>query len=351
MPKKKFAHKKLGKPPGFLVYTGDNQDLKINFEFMQIDGENLVEEKKLNFDQVKKIDFSKGVSWLNVEGLSNVEMIAELGKFFNIHSLSLEDAVNINSRPKFEEYDDYVFILLKMMYYEGKDLVIEHVSFVLSEHGIITFQELRQDVFENVRIRLREGKGRIRTEGVNYLLYALIDALVDHYFIVFESFGDKIEDLENEILQDPDEQISIQIQELKKEIYKIRKSVFPMREVISRYERSDHKLMKDETRHYIRDVHDHSIQIIETVENYRDMTMGLMDLYMSSISNKMNNVMKVLTIIATIFIPLTFIAGVYGMNFDVMPELHYKYSYFILWGVMLIIFITMLIAFKKRKWL
>ncbi|MEZ4978604.1 MAG: magnesium/cobalt transporter CorA [Chitinophagales bacterium] len=351
MAKKKFAHSKLGKPPGYLVYTGDKSHINTRFEFIEIHKGEMTETSFTNLEELAARRKKDALTWINVEGLSNVNLLSDVGKAFAIHALSLEDTVNVNSRPKFEEYDDYVFIVLKMLYYEEENLVVEHVSFVMLENCIISFQELRQDVFESVRIRLREGKGRIRTAGIDYLLYALIDALVDHYFVIFENFGDKIEDLENEILLEPDDEISLKIQRLKKEVYKIRKAAFPLREVMSRFERSEHKLMQESTKPFIRDVHDHSIQIIETVENYREMTMGLMDLYMSSISNKMNNVMKVLTIIATIFIPLTFIAGVYGMNFEHMPELHYKYAYFILWGVFVVMFIAMLIAFRKRKWL
>ena len=305
----------------------------------------------ISFEEIKKLTFSEQCSWINAEGLANVDTIAQFGNHFNISALSLEDVVNIGARPKFEEFDDYLFIVLKMIYYKEDELQVEHVSFILKENLIISFQEIKEDVFEGVRQRVREGKGRIRTAGVDYLFYALIDALVDHYFIVFETFGDKIEELENEILEKPEERVSLKIQHLKKEIYKIRKAVFPLREVISRFERTDHRFVQESTKPFIRDVHDHSIQIIETTENYRDMTMGLMDLYMSSLSNKMNNVMKVLTIIATIFIPLTFVAGVYGMNFDYMPELHYKYAYPILWIVMIAMFVAMIFVFKKRKWL
>lgn len=350
MAKKRIAHKKVGKPPGYLVYTGDRPDEKISFHLTELKNGELIENDSISINEIEKHDFGKSFSWLNVKGLADIDNVAKIGKIFNIHPLTIEDIISVYSRPKFEEYDDYIFIVLKMLYYNGEELVSEHVSFILKENCIITFQELEQDVFEGVRFRLREGKGRIRTAGVDYLMYALIDALVDHYFIVFETFGDKIENLEDKILDNPDDSNSIQIQNLKREVYRIRKAVFPLREAISRYERSEHKFLKEDTKPYIRDVHDHSIQIIETVENYRDSTMSLMDLYMSSISNKMNNVMKVLTVISTIFIPLTFLAGIYGMNFDNIPELHYENAYFILWGVMLTLFVIMLIYFKKKKW-
>ena len=352
MAKKKHARKKLAKPPGFLVYTGDNSDVPFSIDVMQIDAEkNLYEEKKKRMEFLENIDLSKGLTWLNINGLADIDKIADLGKKFDIHALTQEDIVNVNSRPSFEEYPDYIFLKLKMLYYKEEKLVVEHVSFLLKQNLLLSFQEIPDDVLEPVRDRLREGKGRIRTAGIDYLLYALVDAVMDHYFLLFETFGDKIEELENNIFDNPDDEISLQIQGLKREVYKIRKALFPMREVVNRLERTENPLIQKETKMFIRDVHNHSIQLIETVENYRDMTMGLMDLYMTSISNKMNNVMKVLTIIGTIFIPLTFIAGIYGMNFEYMPELTYRYSYFILWGVMVLMFVVMLALFKKKNWL
>lgn len=352
MAKRKHAKSKLAKPPGFLLYTGENIDAKFSLDVIQIDHDNsLLEEKGKTLDYAKRLDLNKRTTWINTNGLADVDKIGELGKHFNIHPLTLEDIVNVSSRPNFDEYPEYIFIELKMLYYKENKLVAEHVSFLLKQNLLISFQEIPEDVLEPVRERIREGKGRIRTAGVDYLLYALVDAVMDHCFLVFETFGDKIEELENKIFDNPDDDISLEIQGLKREVYKIRKALFPMREVINRLERTENVLIQQETKMFIRDVHNHAIQLIETVENYRDMTMGLMDLYMTSISNKMNNVMKVLTIIATIFIPLTFIAGVYGMNFEYMPELRYKYAYFILWGVMVAMFVLMLILFKRRKWL
>jgi magnesium transporter len=352
MARKKHAHHKLAKPPGFLLYTGENVDAKFSLDVMQINHDsNLLEEKQKPLEYLHQLDLNKRTTWINVNGLADVSKIAEIGKLFAIHPLTQEDIVNVNSRPNFDEYPDYLFIEMKMLYYKEQKLVVEHLSFLLKENLLLSFQEIPEDVLEPVRVRIREGKGRIRTAGADYLLYALVDAVVDHYFLVFETFGDKIEDLENKIFENPDDEISLEIQGLKREVYKIRKALFPMREMINRLERTENALIQKETKMFIRDVHNHAIQLIETVENYRDMTMGLMDLYMTSISNKMNNVMKVLTIIATIFIPLTFIAGVYGMNFEYMPELKYKYSYFILWGVMVLTFAVMLLLFKRRKWL
>lgn len=351
MARRKYAHQKLAKPPGFLLYTGEHQDAPFTLELMNVRDGELEEHSLKTVDEIQEIPKIKGFKWLNVSGLCKVDDIAKLSEFFALHPLVQEDLVNVGARPKFDEYDNYLFVVLKMMYYKENQLVVEHVSFVLLDNLVISFQEVHDDVFNAIRERLRIGKGRIRTAGADYLLYALIDAVIDHYFVVFESYGDRIEELENEIFENPDESISARIQHLKRQVFRMRRALFPMREVVNRLERSESSLIQEETRPFLRDVHNHNVQLIETVENYRDMTMGLMDLYMTGISHKMNTVMKVLTIISTIFIPLTFIAGIYGMNFEFMPELSYRYAYFILWGVMVLMFLVMLYLFKRKKWL
>lgn len=351
MARRKYAHQKLAKPPGFLLYTGEYPDEDFTLELSSVHNGELAERSLNSVDDIQDIPQMKGFKWLNVSGLSNVDEIGKLSEFFALHPLVQEDIVNVGARPKFDEFDKYLFIVLKMMYYKDNQLVVEHVSFVLMDNLVISFQEVKDDVFNGVRERLRIGKGRIRMAGADYLLYTLIDAVVDHYFVVFENYGDRIEELENEIFEDPDESISAQIQHMKRQVFRIRRALFPMREVVNRLERSESPLILEETRPFIRDVHNHNVQLIETVENYRDMTMGLMDLYMTGISHKMNTVMKVLTIISTIFIPLTFIAGIYGMNFEYIPELGYRNAYFILWGVMVAMFLVMLYLFKRKKWL
>ena len=240
-----------------------------------------------------------------------------------------------------------------MLYYDKDDLIVsEQVSFVLGSNYVLSFQEADGDVFDSVRDRIRAKKGRIRNLGPDYLLYALIDSVVDHYYEIIETMGNKIEDLEDHLFSgNPKEEITAEIQSLKREVLRVRKAIFPLREVINRIEKIEHKLIHKKTIHFFRDIYDHIVQVSENIDIYREMIWGLMDMYMTTISNKMNEVMKVLTIIATIFIPLTFITGIYGMNFNNMPELQYKYSYFILWGIMLILFIGMLFYFKRKKWL
>lgn len=279
--------------------------------------------------------------------------IEALGKHYELHPLVLEDIVNIAQRPKIDEYQNYLFVVLKMLYYDGnQNIVSEQVSFILGENYVISFQEAEGDVFDSVRTRIRQGKGRVRQMKSDYLLYVLIDAIVDHYFSVIEILGDKIEDFETAIFSgDVNDDTSKKIQDLKREILRVRRAIFPLREVISRIEKNDNQLIDKKTLTYYRDIYDHLIQVSENIDIYREMIWSLMDMYMTSISNRMNEVMKVLTIMASIFIPLTFIAGIYGMNFEYIPEIKYKYGYFAIWGVMIFIFLGMLYYFKKKKWL
>jgi len=252
-----------------------------------------------------------------------------------------------------EELEGHLFFVLKMLQYESavKEIKAEQVSFILLENGLITFQEREGDVFEPVRERLRKNKGRLRRSGADYLLYALIDAVVDNYFLVLDALGMDIEELEDTLLVNPGTESLQTLHKLKQELIFIRKSVWPLREMLNSTIKLDSKLVKKSTLVYLRDIYDHTIQTIEIIESYRDLAAGLQDLYLSGVSNRMNEVMKVLTIIATIFIPLTFIAGIYGMNFEFMPELKWEYGYFFILGVMVVLAIGMLVYFKRKKWL
>jgi magnesium transporter len=265
----------------------------------------------------------------------------------------LEDIVHTGQRPKMEEFDDYLFVVLKMLVYDDKEneVLSEQVSLVLGKDFVISFQESEGDVFNAVRERIRTDKGRIRKMGCDYLAYRLIDAIVDQYFVVLEKFGEQIEFLQEAVLSAPSPEILEAIQETKREVIFLRRYVWPLREAISGLQRGESDLVSDNVQLYLRDVYDHTIQVIDSIETFRDMISGTMDVYLSSVSNKMNEVMKVLTIMATIFIPLTFIAGVYGMNFEYMPELKWRAGYFIVWIVMIILGILMLIGFKRKKWL
>ncbi|WGD34925.1 magnesium/cobalt transporter CorA [Olleya sp. YS] len=345
--------KQIGQVPGALIYTGAKEDKSLHLHVFDYNDDDCKEADLDSVEDAFRFKDSETITWFNLNGLNFINEIEKIGNYYKLHPLILEDIVNTTQRPKIDEYNDYIFIVLKMMYYdETENIVAEQVSFVLGKNYVLTFQEAEGDVFDNVRERIRTKKGRVRVHESDYLLYALIDAIVDNYYAIIETMGNKIEDLEDDLFTGlTQEEISQQIQNLKREILKIRRAIFPLREIINRLEKSENGLIDEKTTHFFRDVYDHVIQVTETIDIYREMIWSLMDMYMTTISNKMNEVMKVLTIIATIFIPLTFIAGIYGMNFVNMPELHYKYGYHIVWIVMIVIFVGMLIYFKRKKWL
>jgi len=355
-PIKKRTHnykKHIGKAPGTLVYTGVKTEKLLHIESFDYTKETLNESILTNIEDAKIHKSTDSVTWINIDGLNAINEIENIGKQYELHPLVLEDIVNTTQRPKIDEYDDYLFIVLKMLYYDNdENIVIEQVSFVLGKNYVLSFQEAEGDVFDTVRERLRHGNGRIRGLKSDYLLYALIDAVVDHYFSIIETLGNKIEDLENDLFAgNTRENINIEVQQLKREILKVRRAIFPLREIINRIEKGEHPLIYKRTITYYRDIYDHLIQVSENIDIYREMIWSLMDMYMTTISNRMNEVMKVLTIMSSIFIPLTFLAGIYGMNFEYIPELKYKNGYFILLGVMFVLFIGLLFYFKRKKWL
>ncbi len=345
--------KHIGQVPGTLVYTGQKSDRQLQIESFDYNKEDIEEKILVDIEEAVPFKDTDSVTWVNINGLQYIDEIERIGQHYDLHPLVLEDIVNTNQRPKIDEYEDYLFVVLKMLYYDDEEnIIIEQVSFVLGKNYVLTFQEAEGDVFESIRDRLRHAKGRIRTLKSDYLMYALIDAVVDNYFSIIETLGNKIEDLETELFGGhAEEDVSSDIQQLKREILKVRRAIFPLREVINRIEKNEHPLIYKRTITYYRDIYDHLIQVSENIDIYREMIWSLMDMYMTTISNKMNEVMKVLTIIATIFIPLTFIAGIYGMNFEYIPELQYRYGYFVLWGIMILMFLAMLIYFRKKKWL
>lgn len=352
--KKRKTYKTINRSPGTVLYQGQKQS---NTTAVDVINYCKGSYHKFESQQIEDAFNFKGqdqVTWINVNGLNNTSEIEKLGKHYGLHPLTLEDIVNTTHRPKIDEYENYIFIVLKMLYYHKDDeLVYEQVSLVLGASFVLTFQEADGDVFNDLRERIASGKGRSRDMGADYLMYTIIDAIVDHYLTIVDVVGDMIEELEDKVfngISDTDETPNI-IQTLKREILKIRRSVFPVREVISHLEKTDHIVIHSKTHSFLKDLYDHIIQVNENIEMYREMVRGLLEMHMTLMSNKMNEVMKMLTIIATIFIPLTFIAGIYGMNFDNMPELHYRYSYFILLGIMVIMVMIMLIYFRKKKWL
>ncbi|MBI5374963.1 MAG: magnesium/cobalt transporter CorA [Candidatus Schekmanbacteria bacterium] len=345
---------KSGLPPGTLVHIGEKKTGAIKIKIIDYNETGVDEREITNIDDCLSCKDSSTVSWIDIEGVHDLHLIEKMGEHFGLHPLTLEDVVNTVQRPKAEFFDNYIYIVLNMLYpgKEDSEIKSEQVSIICGSNFIISFQEgIDGDVFDPLRERIRTGKGRIRKRGADYLAYSMIDAIIDNYFIVLENLEGAIEDTEEKLVSNPTTETLRTLHTLKREIIFLRKSVWPLREVISGLEREESPLIQESTELYLRDVYDHVIQIIDTIETYRDILAGMLDIYLSSISNRMNEVMKVLTIIATIFIPLTFIAGVYGMNFKYMPELEWEWGYPAIWGVMIVIGVFMLFCFRKKKWL
>lgn len=338
---------------GAVNYTGNKTGMATSLEIIDYSKDHYERIDTEDIDVAFKFKGTEHVTWININGLNNTKEIERVGEHYKLHPLIQEDIVTVNQRPKIDDYGEYLFIVFKMLHYnENNEFINEHVSLVLGDDYVLTFQEADGDVFDDLRERLENAKGRIRNASSDYLMFAILDAVIDNYFNVIEVMSDKIEILEDQLFEDEvEDDITKDIQELKKEILKIRRAVFPLREVINRLEKTETPLIEERTNNYIRDLYDHIIQVSESVDIYREMIWGLMDMYMTTISNKMNEVMKVLTIMASIFIPLTFMAGIYGMNFEYIPELQFKYGYFVLWGAMILVFVGMLFYFKRRKWL
>lgn len=351
----KRRSKKEGLPPGTMVHIGDKTDTKLKITLLDYDENNNFNEKVINdVDECAMLKDKPSMSWIDIEGLGDMDSLERLGKEFGLHPLVLEDIVNTDQRPKMEDFGDYVYIVLKMFHLNEttNEVTPEQVSIVFGKQYVITFQEgIEGDSFDSIRDRIRTGKGKLTKMSSDYLVYSLIDSIIDTYFTILEKFGDKIEDLEIELINNPLKQTLTTIYQLKREMLYLRKSVWPLREVVGRMERGETELISDATHFYLRDVYDHTINTLDTIETYRDMLSGMLDIYLSSISNRLNEVMKVLTIITTIFIPLSFIAGVYGMNFKNMPELEWENGYFMVLAVMFVIAIIMVIMFRRKKWI
>jgi magnesium transporter len=350
----KKVSKKIGLSPGTLVHIGKKKIEKVRIRIIDYDEAQLQEKEAKTIEECFPFKEKPTVTWVNIDGLHDIEVIEKIGKHFDLHPLVLEDILNTEQRPKIEDFDDYIFVVLKMLYFdESQDEIrAEQVSIILGSNFVLSFQERVGDIFNPLRERIRNAKGRIRKMGADYLAYALMDATVDNYFTVLEKLGEKIEDTEEKLVSNPTPETLQTIHNLKREMIFLRKSVWPLREVVNSLERGESSLIKESTKIFLRDVYDHTIQVIDTVETFRDLLSGMLDIYLSSISNRMNQVMKVLTIIATIFIPLTFVAGIYGMNFEYMPELKWHWFYpKAFWVVMIGVAGVMLVYFRRKKWL
>lgn len=349
----KKVSKKAGLSPGVLIHVGNKKVEKTRIRIIDYDESQLEEKEAKTIEECFPFKDKPTVTWINIDGLHEVDIIEKIGKHFDVHPLVLEDIVNTGQRPKMEDLENYIFVVLKMLYYDEKEKEVsaEQFSFILGTNFVISFQERVGDVFNPVRERIRNAKGRIRKMGADYLAYALVDAVVDNYFVILERLGEEIESIEEELVHNPTPETLQIIHNLKREMIFLRKSVWPLREVISGLERGESTLIEASTGIYFRDVYDHTIQVIDNIETFRDMVSGMLDIYLSSVSNRMNEVMKVLTIFAAIFIPLTFIAGLYGMNFEFMPELKWHWGYFGVIAIMAVVGISMLIYFKRKRWL
>jgi len=345
--------KKAGLPPGTVVYVGEKRPSETRISTIDFNETGIEENEVRKIDKIFPLKNKGVITWINIDGLKRIDIVEKIGRELGLHPLVLEDIANTSQRPKMEDFTDYLFVVFKMLQYNenAKDIEAEQISLILGQNWVISFQENEGDVFDPIRERLRTDKGRIRKMGADYLVYTLIDSVVDNYFAVLEKVGEKIEEIEDEIIANPSLKTMQAIHDLKRQLILLRKSVWPFREVISRLERWESKLINKSTDIFLRDVYDHTIQVIDAIETFRDMLSGMLDIYMSGVSNKMNEVMKVLTIIATIFIPLTLVAGIYGMNFRYMPELEWEIGYPFVLLIMLAVGIVMLLYFRKKKWL
>ncbi len=345
-------HKKVGAPPGTLVHVGEGGSSRTCMTRIDYDQRRLEEQQLTDVRQCHRPESHSGVAWYNIDGVRDTETVRHMGEAFGLHRLIMEDIVNTDHRPKVEVHDDYIYIVVKMLLFDDSNaqMRIEQVSLVFGPGFVLSFQEQPGDVFDGVRQRLRSGR-RIRQMGPDYLAYALLDAIVDNYFVILEKFGDQVEKLEEELMGAPGPDTLARIHHFKREMLLLRKAVWPLREVLNNLTRGDTELINPETRIYLRDVHDHTIHIMDNIETLRDLLAGMLDLYISNVSNRMNEIMKVLTLFATIFMPLTFIAGIYGMNFENMPELSWPWAYPVTLSAMLALGLGLAAFFKWKKWL
>ncbi len=349
---RKKSSQKAGLPPGSLVHVGQEPMAAGRITLINFSADRFEEKAVSSIDEIISSRGQGLITWVHFEGLDIVAMIEAIGRHFGVHPLVLEDLLNTHQRPKFEAYDDYLFIVLKTLTCDAT-LKVHHeqISILMFGTLLFTFQEKQDELFNGLKQRLTNPKGRSRTLGTDYLAYAIMDTVVDQYFTLTDTLEEAIETIEVKLLDRPMVDIFTRIQLLKRELVFIRKAITPLREVLLAMQRCETGLIQEKTLPYFGDVFDHTLRVIDTMDSYRDLINGMLDIYLSSVSNRMNEIMKVLTVFATIFIPLTFLVGIYGMNFDFMPELHWKWSYPILWGFFFLIPAVLLIWFRKKKWL
>ncbi len=346
--------RKIGLPPGTLIYTGEKTDIPVKITYLEYDEENCKVEA---YEKGETLPIHQSneelVQWYDIRGLHDVNLIQSIADSFGVHTLAMEDIVDVHKRPSYVEYKAGHFISLKAFEYsnENKEVKPQSISLFFGKGFVLSFQEHEDDVFKVLRERIQNSKGRIRQRGSDYLTYAIIDVIVDRYFNVIDNVEETLEEMEDIISNDVDSINKGQLQATKVNLIKIRKSVVPLREALNQFIRSESELIDDRTEAYLRDVYDHTIQIVESADTMRDILGGLQDLYISEISLKMNKIMQFLTIVTAVFVPLSFLTGLYGMNFEVIPELKYQNGYFILWAAMIVITVGMFWWFKQKKWL
>ncbi|MHC4248312.1 MAG: magnesium/cobalt transporter CorA [Planctomycetota bacterium] len=348
------SSEKAGLPPGEMRFIGRKDAAGPRVTIIDYDAGHLESKEISSVTKAAAYKDKPTVTWINVEGMGDLPTLRKLGEAYDLHPLTMEDIANTHQRPKCEDYGHYLFVVLRMLRYEDTRsgrIVATQVGLVMGKGFVISFQEGGGDVFDPVRARIKRSKGRIRSQGSDYLLYSLMDAVVDGYFKMLERIGERIEGLEGKLLDDPAPEVLISIQGMKRDLILLRRSIWPVRDVVSGVMREAGDLVAESTRFYLRDVQDHAMRVTDAVETNREALSGLLDIYLSTMSNRMNAVMKVLTIIATIFIPLSFFAGVYGMNFEHMPEYGWKHSYPVFWGVMVAIVLGMVVYFRRKRWL
>jgi magnesium transporter len=344
---------KVGLPPGSIVYVGEQKVEKVKITLAEYDEKDFESYEINSVEEVEQYTNTPRVTWINVCGLHETDYIKQIGEKFDIHSLVLEDILNTETRPKIEITDNYIFISMKMLSYnaEQRDMGSEQVSFILGKNFLFSFLEKSDEIFDPIRKRISSETAKIRKRQCDYLLYALMDVVVDHYFLMLEQVEEEINQLDDEVINQTDKSQIEKIYKLKTKLLLARRSIYPVREICNKLIREETDLINDKIQPFLKDLLDHIIQITESTELLREITISLMETHLSMMSNKMNEVMKVLTIIATIFIPLTFVAGIYGMNFEYMPELGWRWAYFAVWGVMIVVTIALLLFFRRRKWL
>lgn len=352
----RLFHKRLrpvGLPPGSLLYTGAQTEAKIRLSIIEYSEDTFIEKEDASIDECLERIETPSMTWIQVHGTSDPHTIASIGKRFKLHSLFLEDILSGGQRSKLDIYQDQIFIVVRLLQYDEKtkNLKDEQVNIVFGPNYLISFLEGHEDIFKPIKERLRQGSNRIRKQGSDYLAYTLIDTIVDYYFVVLEKVDVDLDNLEEELLHSPQPKSLQKIQHAKRDMIILRKAIWPMRDVINRFMRLETPLVSSTTIIYLQDIHDHTVQTIDIIESFRDVVAGMLDIYLSNINIRTNDIMKVLTIVSTIFVPLTFICSLYGMNFEYMPELHYRWAYPIVLSIMAITAMAMLLFFRRKKWL